>query len=77
MGKPSFANSAVFGQFFNLCKWRHLVAKFPTNARTVKEVIMVIEVKIVEELKTVKKVKIVKGVKIVKEVKIAKIVKIV
>ena len=51
--------------------------KFPTNARIVKELILVTEVKIVEELKTVKEVKLVKEVKKVKEVKIVKKVKIV
>ena len=55
------------GQIFNLCKWCHLVIKFPTNARIVKEGILVREVEIVEELKTVKEVKIVKEVKTVKK----------
>ena len=57
------------GQIFNKCKWRHLVDKFPTNARIVKEVIIVTEVKIVEELKTAKEVKIVKEEKVAKKVK--------
>ena len=57
------------GQFLNFCKWRHLLAKFPTNARIVKEVIIVTEVKIVKELKTVKEVKIVKEVKVIKKMK--------
>ena len=47
--------------------------KFPTNARIVKEGILVREVKIVEELKTVKEVKIVKEVKLVKEVEILEV----
>ena len=45
--------------FLNLCKWCHLVAKFPSNAGIVKEVIIVTEVKIVKEVKLAKKVKIV------------------
>ena len=51
------------GQISNYCLWCHLVIKFPTNARIVKEVKIVDELKIVEELKTVKEVKIVKEVK--------------
>ena len=65
------------GQLFNYRKWCHLVIKFSTNARIVKEVIIVKEVTIAKEVIIVTEVKMLKKLKTVKEVKIVKEVKVV
>ena len=58
------------GQLFNYRKWCHLVIKFSTNARIVKEVIIVEKVAIAKEVIKVTEVKMLKKLKTVKEVKV-------
>ena len=58
------------GQLFNYRKWCHLVIKFSTNARIVKEVIIVEKVAIAKEVIIVTEVKMLKKLKTVKEVKV-------
>ena len=45
-------------QICNQCKWRHLLAKFATNASGLRKIKIVQEVKIVKEMKIFKEVKI-------------------